>query len=348
MITHRVSLMVLQAGALRTIAEREDVRSAAEEFAGRPAVRRCPSYASWSRCCGTRTTVTSRRECARAAGDRAGGIRSDRRLAGGGRVHRADRDRHPGRRRRAGRRAYGRRVVQEALTNVHKHAPGAHVEVSIRYETAGIGVTVANTAAARPPDVDLGAGGTGLLALRSNASNSWARRLRAEPDDTGGFVVDALSPIATPVTTDRTHPTHRDLHEGGRMIRTLLVDDERMVCAHLRTILAAPRTSRSSARRTTAPRHWSRWSDTARRGPCSDLHMPGVDGLSALRRMVRLDTPPRVVVLTTIDTTTRVARAAHRRGRFLLKDTRPEDLVALAAGGRGRQHGVVARPPPAI
>ncbi|MET7301234.1 ATP-binding protein [Embleya sp. NPDC005575] len=104
-----------------------------------------------------------------------------------------------------------RRVVQEALTNVHKHAPGAHVEVSIRYEPSGIGITVANTAGARAPDVDLGTGGTGLLGLRERVE-LLGGRLRAEPDETGGFVVEALVPIATPVTTDRTH---RDLHEGA-------------------------------------------------------------------------------------------------------------------------------------
>ncbi|WP_406299184.1 response regulator transcription factor [Embleya sp. NBC_00888] len=114
------------------------------------------------------------------------------------------------------------------------------------------------------------------------------------------------------------------------MIRLLLVDDERMVCAHLRTILGgAPDLDIVGEAYDGA----EALEQVVRHRPdlvLLDLHMPGVDGLSALRRMVRLDAPPKVVVLTTIDTDDHVLRALHTGAvGFLLKDTPPEDLIAL-------------------
>ncbi len=208
MITHRVSLMVLQAGALRTIAERENVRSAAEELRltgcqalaelrELVAVLRDPDDPAPTGASVRGGGPTGLDVSDLIADSRAAGVPIESTVTGAPATTDAP----------AAVRTV-RRVVQEALTNVHKHAPGAHVEVAIRHEPSGIGVTVTNTAGARPPDVDLGNGGTGLLGLRERVE-LLGGRLRAGPDEAGGFVVDALVPIATPVTT------HRDLDEGA-------------------------------------------------------------------------------------------------------------------------------------
>ncbi len=69
-----------------------------------------------------------------------------------------------------GRTAY--RVVQEALTNARKHAPGAAVHVDVRYRTDGVTLSVRNAAPARAPDAELAASGSGTgLADRANASS---------------------------------------------------------------------------------------------------------------------------------------------------------------------------------
>jgi DNA-binding NarL/FixJ family response regulator len=59
-----------------------------------------------------------------------------------------------------------------------------------------------------------------------------------------------------------------------------------------------------------------------------DIRMPRLDGLEATRRIVALPSAPRVIVLTTFDADEYVARAlADGATGFLLKDTRPEDIV---------------------
>lgn len=61
-----------------------------------------------------------------------------------------------------------------------------------------------------------------------------------------------------------------------------------------------------------------------------DLRMPGVDGLTALERIVTFDDPPKVVALTTFDVDAYVLRALRAGAAgFLLKSTAPEDLISL-------------------
>jgi DNA-binding NarL/FixJ family response regulator len=114
------------------------------------------------------------------------------------------------------------------------------------------------------------------------------------------------------------------------MIRILLVDDERMVCAYLRTILeAAPDVevvgeAYDGAEAVEAVTRYR--PDLV----LMDLRMPGVDGLTAIEHVNRSSAPPRIVALTTFDLDEYVLRAM-RAGAvgFLLKSTAPEDLVAL-------------------
>jgi len=87
------------------------------------------------------------------------------------------------------------RVVQEALTNVLRHAPGARATVSVRRAGPSVAVEVANSA---PTGRSSGPGaGSGLRGIRDRVaaaagSVSWA------PRDDGGFEVRALLPTAGP------------------------------------------------------------------------------------------------------------------------------------------------------
>jgi signal transduction histidine kinase len=89
-----------------------------------------------------------------------------------------------------GRTAY--RVVQEALTNAGKHAPGGPVTVALELREAELAVTVTNRAATRAPTA-LPSGGLGLIGLRERV-RTVGGTLRAEPRLDGGFRVEAVLP----------------------------------------------------------------------------------------------------------------------------------------------------------
>jgi signal transduction histidine kinase len=84
------------------------------------------------------------------------------------------------------------RVVQEALTNAGKHAPGAPVSITLDYQPAELAVAVVNRRATRPPTA-MPSGGHGLVGLRERV-RAVGGELRAEPRLDGGFVVEAVLP----------------------------------------------------------------------------------------------------------------------------------------------------------
>ncbi|WP_212819798.1 response regulator [Polymorphospora rubra] len=114
------------------------------------------------------------------------------------------------------------------------------------------------------------------------------------------------------------------------MIRVLVVDDEQLVCAHLRTILgAAPDVEVVGEAYDGADAVES----AIRLRPdvvLIDLRMPGVDGLAAIERIAGFADPPRMIVLTTFDVDSYVLRALRAGASgFLLKSTPPDDLIGL-------------------
>ncbi|GAA2100204.1 sensor histidine kinase [Streptomyces albiaxialis] len=90
------------------------------------------------------------------------------------------------------------RIVQEALSNALRHAPGAAVRVEIGHRPAGVSVRVTNTApspaprASRtsPPGV-----GHGLLGMRERVT-MLGGELATGPTPDGGYEVTALLPAA--------------------------------------------------------------------------------------------------------------------------------------------------------
>ena len=83
------------------------------------------------------------------------------------------------------------RIVQEALTNAGKHAPGAQVFVDVDHGDNELVVRVRN-GAGRPVG-DAPGGGFGLIGLRERV-RTLDGRFRAEHRLDGGFVVDAVLP----------------------------------------------------------------------------------------------------------------------------------------------------------
>jgi signal transduction histidine kinase len=79
------------------------------------------------------------------------------------------------------------RTVQEALTNARKHAPGAPVRVSVVNQGEGANVSVANAAGSRPV-LELPGSRHGLLGLRQRAE-LLGGSLEAGPTADGGWAV---------------------------------------------------------------------------------------------------------------------------------------------------------------
>ena len=114
------------------------------------------------------------------------------------------------------------------------------------------------------------------------------------------------------------------------MVRVVVVDDEPMVCAHLRTILgSAPDIEVVDEAHDGA----AGVAAVTRSRPdlvLRDLRMPVLDGIGAIERIVKLGNPPVVVVLTTFDADQYVLRALRAGAAgFLVKSTPPEDLIGL-------------------
>lgn len=88
------------------------------------------------------------------------------------------------------------RVVQEGLTNIHKHAPGAPVTVTLRYEPDSLLVEVANGPAddaARAAAGSAVSGGAGLRGLEERAGRVGGM-LHHGPASGGGFRLAAVLP----------------------------------------------------------------------------------------------------------------------------------------------------------
>lgn len=85
------------------------------------------------------------------------------------------------------------RTVQEALTNVRKHAPGARADVTLWHVGHTVGVTVLNTPATRP-SLALPGTGHGLVGLRERA-DILNGSLDAGPTTEGGYRVELRIPL---------------------------------------------------------------------------------------------------------------------------------------------------------
>jgi signal transduction histidine kinase len=196
-VTHRVSLMVLQAGALRMTAPDEATRQAAENLrvAGvqaldelrdlvgilrtEPEGDEAPSAADFAALVAESTAVGTPAELIE-DGDPA--------LASPV----------------VGRTAF--QVLREALTNVRKHAPGAAVTVRVSYDAAQVRLSIHN---APPPATGNGAAsladpglartgsGLGLASLRQRIELVHGT-LHAGPAPDGGFCVEATLPAFVP------------------------------------------------------------------------------------------------------------------------------------------------------
>ena len=197
-VTHRVSLMVLQAGALSITAKDEATRQAAEELraAGCQALDELRDLVGILRTEPDSDQAPSTPELpALIAESTAVGTPAE-----------LVEDGDPGLASPVvGRTAY--RIVREALTNARKHAPGAPVLVQIGYRESQVTVVVSNGPATRSAGRELSATGSGfgLTSLRQRIELIHGT-LRAGPTPDGGFRLEVVLPAYVPTAELTARP----------------------------------------------------------------------------------------------------------------------------------------------
>lgn len=120
------------------------------------------------------------------------------------------------------------RIVQEGLTNAHKHAPGSAVTVSLRYEPDVLLVEVVNSPRPQATSPQASAAGTSGTVSGGRGLDGLSERARAAggmlhhgPYGAGGFRLAGALPydaVAAPATDVRHQRAVRDLDQamGGR------------------------------------------------------------------------------------------------------------------------------------
>jgi len=91
------------------------------------------------------------------------------------------------------------RIVQEALSNAIRHAPGSQVQVHMAYRPEGLALEIRNDAPLAPALVTTGdrtaEGGHGIIGMRERAA-MLGGSLDAGPTQDGGFQVTAVLPMS--------------------------------------------------------------------------------------------------------------------------------------------------------
>ncbi|MBP2472030.1 signal transduction histidine kinase [Crossiella equi] len=201
-LTHRVSLMVLQAGALRMTAPDDASRQAAEDLraAGCHALDELRDLVGVLRTLPAKDVngdapveapATALPDLSALVAETVSvGIGVDL-IEDGSPVHTSP---------VVGRTAF--RIVQEALANVRKHAPGTQVRVHVRYGADRVWLSIRNTAPAVPQPLAPRAvtSGGGLLGLRQRVALV-SGTINAGPRPDGGYSVDAILPAYMPTAT---------------------------------------------------------------------------------------------------------------------------------------------------
>jgi len=96
------------------------------------------------------------------------------------------------------------RIVQEALSNAMRHAPGSSVVVQVAYQPDSLGLEIRNDAPAMNgapvlvlSETRAAGGGHGLVGMRERAT-MLGGSLDAGPTGDGGFLVSAVLPVSSP------------------------------------------------------------------------------------------------------------------------------------------------------
>ncbi len=209
------------------------------------------------------------------------------------------------------------RILQEALTNARRHAPGAKVDVEIVYGADTLSVRVHDDG---PGPGETAPDGHGLLGMRERALMAGGT-LTVSGAAGEGFSVQAELPLTGRPSDDQRRRRRRPGDRQGRVRGAPPTQPDFAVVGTASDGEEAVRVCREQR------------PDVV----LMDVRMPTLDGIEATRRLAEDGSPARVIVLTTFDLDEYVydALGAGACG-FLLKDVAAEklfDAVRVVAAG---------------
>ena len=91
------------------------------------------------------------------------------------------------------------RIIQEALTNARRHAPGAAVDVELHFADDILGLRIRDNGPGPPAAQPVAAGGHGLPGMRERAAAAGGE-LRTGAAPGGGFLIEATLPAKAEMT----------------------------------------------------------------------------------------------------------------------------------------------------
>jgi signal transduction histidine kinase len=104
------------------------------------------------------------------------------------------------------------RIIQEALSNALRHAPGSSAKVELAYVLGGLGLRIVNTAPRGPVKASPGAG-HGITGMRERVA-MLNGEMTAGPADDGGYEVTAFIPVPAGEPADSAAPAGPDAGES--------------------------------------------------------------------------------------------------------------------------------------
>ena len=236
------------------------------------------------------------------------------------------------------------RVVQESLTNVLRHAPGAACTVDVAPAGDAVEVVVVNRPGVPVPATWHATRGpaSACAAWSSGCALGWRSGGRPDPRWWGRVAATIRPALGVGGRCDGVRD-RRAIERGGvvvasgRPLRVVLVDDQPLVRAGIAFILSTEPGIEVASEAANGELGIAAVAGHRPDVVLMDVRMPVMDGIEATRR-IATDGGPPVLVLTTFDDD-EVLWGAVEAGAagFLLKDTAADDLIrairTIADGG---------------
>ena len=232
------------------------------------------------------------------------------------------------------------RIVQEALTNARRHAPGAAVDVELRYADDALRLRIRDNGPGQAPRYHAG---HGLLGMRERAA-AVGGSLQTGDARGGGFCVEAELPAKVPdAMTGR-----RAGQDAPVSIGIVVADDHEVVRAGFAALLDTQPDFTVLGTACDGGEAVRVCRELRPDVVLMDVRMPSLDGIEATRQLADAGDPgPRVLILTTFDLDEYVFDALRAGASgFLLKDVTAErlfDAVRVIAAGEALLAPAVTR-----